>query len=544
MNDAAASLRDLSRLARAVAALTGWRRYALAAALGAALSAALPPVHALPGLIVAFTGLVWLIDGSRNAKAAAAAGWWFGFGHFLTGIYWVALALLTDPERYGWMAPFAPAGLAVVLAVFPAGAAALTHLAEQRGLTRGAGRVLAFAVAWTVMEWLRGHVLTGFPWNLAGYAWTASDAMIQLGAVTGIYGLSLVAAVVGAIPATLGDGARTRLSVLLPTAVAAAVLAVLWAGGAARLSAAGPAGDGAMVAGVTVRLVQPNIAQNHKWREDLREAHFTRHLELTVAPRAAPSADGAPGGGSVTHVIWPETAAPFLLEHDAPRRAAIAAVVPAGGLVITGAPRATARGVTPFRIWNSIHGVDGEGRIAGTYDKAHLVPFGEYLPLRRYVSALFDIQKITHGSTDFSSGPGPRTLRFFGLPPVSPLICYEAIFPGEVTDPSDRPAWLLNLTNDGWFGMSSGPFQHFESARVRAVEEGLPLVRAANTGISGVVDAYGRVIAMLGLGRKGVVDSPLPAPLGSEPPYVRFGDWGLLALLLLVGALARAFSPP
>lgn len=544
--------RLLGRVAKRLAALEGWRRWAAAAALGAALTGALPPLYLLPLLFVAFSGLVWLIDGCTRVRHAAATGWWFGFGHFLTGIYWIALAFFSDPERYGWMAPFAVTGLAGVLAVFPAAAAAAARLAWDRGLGRGAGRVLAFAVAWTVMEWLRGHVLTGFPWILAGYVWTVSDAMIQAAAVTGIYGLSLVAVAVGAIPATLGDEARTgglsraggwlRTRGWLPTGVGALVLVGLWVAGAARLAGAGPALDGAMVADVRLRLVQPNIAQSHKWRDDLREALFARHLEMTAAAAAAaPAPAGAnPGAAAVTHVIWPETAVPFFLDHDPARREAIAAVVPPGGLVITGAPRATGRDAKPFRIWNSIRAVDGQGRIVGTYDKFHLVPFGEYLPLRRYVSGLLAIGKITHGGVDFSAGPGPRTLRLPGLPPVSPLICYEAIFPGEVTAAGDRPAWLLNLTNDAWFGISSGPYQHFEAARLRAIEEGLPLVRAANTGISGVVDSYGRVIAYLGLGRAGVIDSPLPEALAGGTPYGRLGDWVLVALLAGAGALAFA----
>ncbi len=535
----------LHGLGRGAAALTGTRRYALAAALGAGLSAALAPLYAVPFVFVAFTGLVWLIDGSRSLRAAAAAGWWLGFGHFLTGLYWVALAFFTDPERFGWMAPFALLGLGAGLAVFPAGATAWTWLAGRRGLARGPGGVLALGVAWTVMEWLRGHVLTGFPWNLAGYAWAFSDSMIQLAAVTGIYGLSLLTVVSAAMPATLGAPARSRLQAFAPCGVAAAVLAAVWIAGAVRLAEAGPPESRAMVPGVGLRIVQPNIDQSRKWRADLRQAHLARHVDMTLAPGPRLRAVGPMQGAPVTHVIWPEAAAPFFLERDSAHRAAVAKAAPAGGLVITGARRrAPPEGAHSFRVWNSIHAVDSEGVIVGTYDKFHLVPFGEYVPLRRFIDSFVDVAKITPGSIDFSAGPGPRTLRLPGLPPVSPLICYEAIFPGEVVDPGDRPAWLLNLTNDGWFGISSGPYQHFESARVRAVEEGLPLVRAANTGISGVIDPYGRILAALGLGRAGVIDSGLPAFLPDATVYARLGDWTLLALLVAAGVLARAVARP
>ena len=207
------------------------------------------------------------------------------------------------------------------------------------------------------------------------------------------------------------------------------------------------------------------------------------------------------------------------------------AVVPRDGLVISGALRKSSAGNAELmELWNSVYAIDDQGRIAGSYDKFHLVPFGEYVPFRQVLT----FAKITYGAIDFSAGPGPRTLRLPGLPPVSPLICYEIIFPGRVADRQDRPAWLLNITNDAWYGRSSGPYQHFAAARLRAVEEGLPLVRVAGTGISAVVDAYGRTVARLGLGRAGVIDSALPAPLAGATPYGRLGDRIVLLILIAV----------
>ncbi|MGB8275282.1 MAG: apolipoprotein N-acyltransferase, partial [Alphaproteobacteria bacterium] len=328
-----------------------------------------------------------------------------------------------------------------------------------------------------------------------------------------------------------------------PAVVGAALLAAMWVGGYARLGAAGPPQALAMAEGVGLKLVQPNIAQDHKWREDLRLTHLARHLEMSKNTGPADETVRVlPAAQPVTDIIWPETAAPFLVDQDNAIRAVIAGVTPKGGLVITGAPRATPQGVEPFEVWNSVIAVDNRGEVAGTYDKFHLVPFGEYLPLRALIPPWLGLEKLTPGSTDFSRGPGPRTLTLPGLPPVGPLICYEIIFPSDVLDPAHRPDWLLNLTNDGWYGISSGPYQHFVSARFRAVEEGLPVVRAANTGISGVIDPYGRVLASLPLGHGGIIESPLPKPLATLTPFAKLRDAALLALLLAALVLAACLE--
>ena len=280
------------------------------------------------------------------------------------------------------------------------------------------------------------------------------------------------------------------------------------------------------VPGVHLRLVQPNIPQALKWRRELRRSHVQKQLKLSLAPALA-------GSGSTplkppTHIIWAETSVPYILANTPGLSQVLAAAVPPGGLMIFGAPRASPAGVTPRQLWNSLQAIDDKGRVKGTYDKHHLVPFGEYVPFRD----ILPIEKLTAGRQDFSPGPGIRTLAFDGLPPVSPLICYEVIFSGNVVDAENRPQWLLNLTNDAWFGQSFGPYQHFAAARLRAVEEGLPLVRVANTGISGVIDGYGRTIRRLGLGQEGVIDSPLPAALDDRTMYSRFGGW-ILALMMI-----------
>ena len=430
--------------------------------------------------------------------------------------------MTVDLAQFGWMIPFATGGLSGGLAIFPGLALLSLHISRAKG----AGRIFALALAWTVFEWVRGHVFTGFPWNLIGYTWTFADAPIQFTSIAGIYGLSLVTMVIVSLPAALG-GPRATQRPLLPISAMLLIIAALWGGGAARLAGAGASN----VPDIKLRIVQPNIEQQYKWQRERIRDNLLATMRLTMGP----------GHDEITDIVWPETSiGPFFLDDDAELRGALARLVPKGGLLLTGTLRRAPieNGVgpdgNPFRYYNSFEALDDGGHVVASYDKSHLVPFGEYVPLR----GILPIEKLTPGRGDFSAGPGPRTLALAHLPPASPLICYEAIFPGDVTDPAHRPGWLLNITNDAWFGDSSGPYQHFESARVRAVEEGLPLVRAANTGISGVVDPYGRVIAHLGLGKAGVVDARLPQKISGGTPFARQGSlyFGILLCAVLVFA--------
>lgn len=491
--------------------------------LGVLATAALPPLHLLSFLFVSFGGLLWLIETSRSWRSAAATGWAFGLGYFLTGLYWIGHSFLVDAERFGLFAVPAVIGLSAFLALFPGAAALLTNLIGGRG----AGQVLALAATWTAMEWLRGNVLTGFPWNLVGYVWTNFDAPIQFAALTGIYGLSFLTVVVGSLPALVFLGGRSELHRWSPLAVATGLAAALWAGGSIRLAVA-DIGD---VPGIHLRLVQANVPQTMKWDPDARQRIMSRYLDLSRSGDTS----------AITHVVWPETAVPFFLADEPELRAAVRAVIPAGGMLLTGSPRRTRAPTGQQELWNSLLAIASDGSVLATYDKAHLVPFGEYMPLRN----LLPFKKLTEGTIDFSPGPGRKIFSLTGLPPFSPLICYEIIFPGAMVEEGQRPAWLLNVTNDAWFGESIGPYQHFAMARVRAVEEGLPLIRAANTGISAVVDSYGRVVAQLGLNETGVVDAPLPRALNAPTPYARLRDLPLIVLLAagLAGALATRRSP-
>lgn len=533
------------RLAQSVIVLWGWRRLLAAFLAGAASVLALAPFHAAPVLWLTLPVLVWLIDGigagaaARGSAAsllsrlgaAAAIGWAFGFGYFLAGLYWVGFAFLVEAEMFGWLLPFAVLLLPAGLALFTALSATLAALLWSSG----AARVLALAFAVTAGEWLRGHVLSGFPWNLLGYALTFPDSLAQGAAVFGVYGLTFLTVLVFAGPAVLATaeeeaGARAWL---MPS-LAVAILPALALYGLWRL----PEAAQPEVAGVRLRIVQPNIPQRQKWLAENRSKILADYLSLTDA--ATSPASG--GVADATHVIWPESALPFLLSESPEALAAIAALLPDNVTLITGAVRRTPPEPGAVdgrrRVFNSVHVINGAGDIVATYDKRRLVPFGEFLPLQGFLERI-GLEQLTRIRGGFAAGPAPRTLPLEGAPPVAPLVCYEIIFSGGAIDRARRPGWMLNLTNDAWFGDSSGPRQHFHQARLRAVEEGLPVVRAANTGISAIIDPYGRVVARLPLNRRGVIDGGLPQPL---PPtvFARFGNRILFALMAggLLAALA------
>lgn len=501
------------RLAARLGALAGWRRLGLALLLGLCSSLAFAPLWVLPALLPAFAGLVWLLAGVRRGRSAFAVGWAFGVGHFLGGLYWVGIAMTVDFARFWWFLPISVGGLALGLALFIGLAAWLTWASG----TRGFSRLLVLATAWMLAEWLRSWVLTGFPWNQLGSVWAFDAWPIQIVSLGGIWGLTILTLLAAAAPALLGEADLGRRRRLAGLAGACGPMAAALIFGLLRLQSA-PAAGSETVEGVGLRLVQPSVEQTLKWRADLRAEHVERLIALTRQPA---------GAIPVTHVIWPETAVPYNLWRDDELRALLGGIVPPDGLLITGAPRYQQGEGS----WNSLYAIDTAGSIVAVYDKAHLVPFGEYVPFRSLLGSL-DIT-VTQGS--FEAGDGLKTLALPGLPPASPLICYEVIFSGAVTagDGAPRPAWLLNITNDAWFGRSSGPYQHFAQARLRAVEEGLPLVRSANNGISAVIDPHGRVLGALGQDAVGILDAELPRGLDSSTIYSTLSTFPVVMALLL-----------
>jgi apolipoprotein N-acyltransferase len=505
-------------------------------ALGSGAGFAMPPWYALPLMPVGLVGLIWLLDsglgGASQRRRNFFDGFFWALGHFSVGCHWIIEAFFVPPAVFAPLGPPIVLGLAALLSLF-VGTASVLHVMTLRAMPgRFAGwrRVALFALWWVAAEWGRGHVMTGFPWNPAGHVWAFSAPALQPAAWVGVYGLSLLTILVLAMPATLADAGVRRW---VPSAIVAVLAGAIGVAGGlsleARLAEAN-ARTTPVEARPLLRLVQPNIPQGEKWRTERRAEHVAKLVRLSTVDRPA----------EVAHVIWPETATAFLLAQSPTYLAAFRPLVPKGGYLLAGAPRgpmtpdenrraAALTGGVP--IWNSLHAIDEQGAVRATYDKIHLVPLGEYLPLRDIIP-LSDT--IGRGSFEFGESRQPMTLP--GLPPFAVAICYEAIFADEIV-PKPRPAWILNVTNDSWFGTSSGPYQHMISARLRSVEEGLPMIRVANTGISAVIDGGGRVLRQLGMNVEGVIDERLPPAL-SPTLYGRHGDAALVALMVLVALVA------
>lgn len=482
----------------------GWRRLWLAFAFGSAMSLTMPPFDIFPLLWICLPAVIFLLQGAASSRQAFAVGWSFAFGFLVFGLYWIAVSMFVDLAHFWWAVPLAVAGLPACFAIYYGIAAVV---ARKIGLS-GTGGAIVFGLTWFLADYARGHLFTGFPWNLTGYAWSGVLPVLQITSVIGIYGLTLLTSIIACLPASLDENLKSTRVVFVASLLVFVALAI---GGEIRLqtTSVGPVPD------VRLRLVQPNIPQSLKWRNSEREKGFQELLDLSSAESAAPP----------THIFWPETASTYYLSEDAYRRQQIAARIPAAAAVITGVIRRELDENGDTHFYNSLVAVDGLGRLVAGYDKAHLVPFGEFMPWRKYLPK--SLKALAASDADFTAGPGARSLRVLGLPLFSPLICYEAIFPGSVIDRDDRPDFMVNLTNDGWYGNTTGPHQHFAIARVRAIEEGLPLIRIANTGISGVVDPLGRVEKRLGLGNQGFIDSTLPKPL----PPTFYGKHQVVPLL-------------
>ncbi len=489
-------------------------RATLALVAGAGFTLAQPPISLPWALFLALPALVWLVDAAPSRRAAALTGWLAGFAGMVTGFHWMGHAFLVDPERWAWALPFAITLLPAALALYWAAA----FWVAKALWTAHWSRALTLAAAIATAELARATFFTGFPWGLPGYAWLETPAM-QAAAWIGPHGMTLATLALAALPLVAGPRRAAGWAAL-------AAVAALWGAGSLRHADPPPAPS---AEAPVLRLVQPNARQDRKWVSPWRERYERRLIALSAED---PGPLGPPAA-----VIWPETAITFL-PQDAPDAVAAIARSARGALLVTGA-LFYEHGAGGLRRWsNALMAVGPEGETLARYDKHHLVPFGEYVPLGGLLRRIGLDAIAGMGGAGFVPGPGPRTLSLPGLPPVSPLICYEMIFPGEVVAPGARPDWLLHLTNDAWFGREFGPQQHLAQARIRAIEQGLPVVRAANTGISAVIDAQGRVRASLGLDSHGALDARLPPPL---PPtlYARTGDWpALLALALLWAGLA------
>jgi apolipoprotein N-acyltransferase len=520
----------IDRLAVATILSFGWRRALTAFVAGAVSALAMAPFDLFPLLFLTFPVLVWLIDSTISDPARHAVsrlwsafrtGWWFGFGYLLAGMWWIGNAFLVEAEQFAWMLPFAVIALPAFLAIFFGIGTAIARIFWKPGWRR----VLALALGLSVAEYLRGTVLTGFPWNAIGYGALTMPATMQKASVLGIYGVTLAAIPffsMGALLAAPRGGQRRR--VFLPVVLVLAAIGADFGFGYWRLGQL-PQG---IVENVNLRLVQPAIDQAEKWTPELRERNFETLLEMS---RGGEAGETKLGSGSV--LIWPESSFPFILTERRDALAALAELLPDGAMLIAGAirtePDETAVG--GMRAFNSVYLIDSDGVIAGASDKVHLVPFGEYLPFQHFAERA-GLMQLTHLRGGFLAGRQRELLDAGPAGKAAPLICYEIIFPGAI-DTAERPGWLLNLTNDAWFGLTPGPYQHWRQAVVRGVEEGLPVVRVANSGISSVSDSGGRIVASLGLGRRGTLDTTLPVA-GPPTIYARYGNLTFMALIVLI----------
>lgn len=507
----------LDRVARS----HGWRRYALALFAGVLATLSMAPFYLFFLIVIAYGLLFTLISvGDKSIPApcrnAFLTGLAFGFGYFLSGLYWLAFAFLVQAEEFAWMIPIAIPVFSAFLALFFAlPCLAYGWLADRLSLIpRSTASALVFAVLISVFEWLRGHILTGLPWNLTGQASAFSPALMQSAALWGVYALGLIILVFSLLPFTRRARALKFLTSL-------GVFLLLFLAGLLRL----PAADTLPTSDVDISIVQPSIPQRDKYDPAKVSANFEKLLSL--------SRQAANANGRRQIMVWPENAVAFLARQPY-ALSRIAAMVPERVILLTGTIHADGDSIS--NAMAVVEPVDGERAVSAVYRKHHLVPFGEYLPLKGLLTTV-GLSQLAPVEDGFTPGPGPQTLSVGPLQ-IAPLICYEGIFPGQLYPAGDRPDALITSTNDAWFGDGAGPRQHLDQARLRAIESGLPMARSANTGISALIDPFGRVIETIPLYEPGFIVRPLPLPI-REPVYSRFGD--SLYFLIVVGLLGAAF---
>lgn len=510
-------IRPIDRLSSLPSVLRGL----LLLAAGALSALGLPPIGAWPAAFIGFPLFLALLETgkARTWRSGFGAGWLFGLGYFAVAFHWIGFAFLIEAETYLWMMPFMLGALAGGMAIYWG----LAAIVAKRFGKRGLNLVLAFAAALGAAEWLRGQLFTGFPWAVPGLMVDGMGSLAQAASLIGMTGLTVLIVLWASLPHALLFGRRS-FGNLVPILLIALLLPLLWGWGAMRLSSA----TDDVVPGVALRIVQPNVPQEQKWREDNARGIFDRLKQLS----AMPTEEQPEGIGGITHLIWPESAVPFLIDESPVARAELQPLLGGRTALITGSIRVERSGGDDPPVFNSIIVFDGSAEPVARYDKWRLVPGGEFLPLGWLLEPL-GFRKVVRTPGNFTSGEGPVSITLPGGLKAGMLVCYEVIFPNLLVEYNDRPQLIVNVTNDGWFGRSTGPWQHLAQARLRAIEQGLPLIRAANTGISAVIDSHGRMRMNLPLMAEGVIDSPLPVSIAT-PVYSAIGDFLLLFLLVAI----------
>jgi len=480
--------------------------------LGGLSALAFVPTSYIFILLVTYPLFFMYLNNAKNKKQLFFAGFSFGLGLGACSMLWLINALLIDAGAFAQLSPLIPLGFGLFFGLFFAFPALFCILANSIS-----SKILIFCGVFTIFEWIRSWIFTGFPWNLTGSVWVKFLPVLQSASVFGVYGLTLFSLFWFSTPFLL---IKKQYKTAVISITSFVVICLL---GALRLYQITPE----YVWGINLRLVQPNIEQTLKWNKDKAEENFMKHINLSKKA----------GHEKITHVLWSESASPFLLDIDNQARAMTMMALNQGSVLVTGSMRLA--DTQKQQVANSIFVINDLGEIQSYYDKSHLVPFGEYVPLR----GLLPFEKIVPIASDLKAGTGPKTVRIQNAPPAGMLVCYEIIFPHQVVENNDvkpRPQWLINLTNDGWYGVSAGPYQHLASAQMRAVEEGLPIVRVAGTGISAVIYPWGQIMSSLPLDSQGVLDSKLPKPL-PPPLYARLGNCIPLFLSLLFIAFGLYF---
>lgn len=465
---------DVKFLTHCLEKMTQWPRLTCLL-LGALSILAYSPFHFYPAAIIAFSTFLILMDKKPLSNNPLLYGFIFSYGHFLAGTYWVGNSVLVYNLWYV---------LPLIWLIFPSFLAlfqAIGIWGVCRTTNKPLTRVILMAAIWSLMEYIKGtFVLGGFPWNLSGYVWGID--ILQITSYIGIYGLTFLTTLL-----FMSFASRSPLFIFTCTATFIGFFIY----GETRLKY-----NQTYLTGINIRLIQGSIPQNHKWMKEHFYDNFNRHMALSTFEQERP----------LTLVIWPEASIPCFIADYPTVLEALTQGAPDKGYIIVGGPRHDS--TNQHKIYTSTFILNKRGEIVDSYDKSHLVPFGEYMPFR----GILPLSKLTPGDQDYSPGEGLKTIQLPGIPPFTPLICFEAIFPGNVTG-QQRPDWLLNQTNDAWYGHSTGPYQHLHNVRVRAIEEGLPLIRSANNGISAVIDPYGRILSQLELDKVGFIDADLPRPL-------------------------------
>ena len=482
----------------------------LCLAAGALSVLALPPYYMLPLLFISFSWLLLCLSKATSGKQAFAYGYWFGFGWFACGFSWVGNALLIDIAAFGWLYPITLFASGAFFGLFIGAPAYFTYCFKKPY-----AQWLAFAALWVIFEWIRSFILTGFPWNLLGSVLAFSPQTIQTAALFGTYGLSLLV-LLGVSAPTLIFIYRNKISVTIATSTILLISIFIYAFGAWRIQNISDE-----TSDINIRIVQPSIPQAMKWDNASLENNFLEYIRLSKSKPL----------DNIDFVIWGETATPYPLDIEKYYRELITEAVPPKGYLITGLVRYEFESAYDYRPLNSMFILNKQGEIVDFYDKSHLVPFGEYMPLRKFLPDW--IKPITQTVADFKSGKAHKVFKLKNYPSFGALICYEIIFPSEIINPSNKPEFLVNLTNDGWYGDSSGPRQHLVSTQLRAVEEGITIIRAANTGISAVISPIGKIVAFLPLNHKNILDITLPKQLSLPTLYGKYGNFIPLTLCLV-----------